>query len=200
MGLAWSNLFLTGPRGVGKTTILFRALRYCRVRAGGYVVKKVFREGRRVGMDIVDLTTGGRRRLITFIEARGSQVPEVPVWGWSLPVPVVDLGGFVEVGIPAIRSALESRADIVVLDEIGRFEVGVPGFVDMIDEALCSPVPVTGVLKAESNALLDGIRARPDIRLVHVDRAGRNTAETEYRQLLRDLLLRMGRPAMPRTH
>ncbi|MGE5485998.1 MAG: nucleoside-triphosphatase [Ignavibacteriales bacterium] len=183
MELHWSNLFLTGPRGAGKTTILFRALRDRRIRAGGYVVKKVYRGGRRTGMDIVDLLTGDRRRLITLVTCEDcGGVPAAPA------IPVIDLEGFVSIGIPAIQSALAGGADIVVLDEIGRFELAVPEFIALVEEALDSPAPVTGVVKAESNTLLDGIRSRPDVRLVRVDREERGRAEEEYRDLLSRLV------------
>ncbi len=184
---AITNLFLTGPPGTGKTTILFSALKAClpdplfapnrpagreartrpaptpsagpdRRGAGGFVVKKVYRAGRRAAMDLVDLGTGCRATLVSF-----------PAPGW----PEVKSGAFVEVGVPAIRGAL-ARAAIVVMDELGRFELAEPAFLVAVREALDSPVPVVGVLKAESNPFLDAIRARSDTAVISLDPATRD--------------------------
>ncbi len=65
-------------------------------------------------------------------------------------------------GVPAIRRAL-SEADIVVLDELGRFELEVPEFTDAVKDAL-DALLVVGVLKDESNWFLDGVRERTDTR------------------------------------
>jgi len=169
-----SNLFLTGPSGAGKTTVLFRALRHYRVVPAGFVVKRVLKHGRRVGFGLVELPGGDRRRLLTHT-AGGH---------------VLELATFAELGVAAIERAL-ARGGPVVMDELGRLELGAPRFLAAVWTALESPVAVVGVLKYEPNPFLDRVRARPDVLVVDVGRLGRSGAEAAFRSALAALL---GRP------
>lgn len=210
-----TNLFLTGPPGTGKTTLLFFALKACLPLdarwpdrrpapaesapapwrgwpgVGGFVVKRVYRAGRRVALDLVDLGTGQRATLVSF-----------PAPG----PPRVAPEAFAGVGVPAIRRALDSSR-VVVMDELGRFELGSPAFLAAVGEALASPVPVVGVLKAESNPFLDSIRARPDTVVISLDPADgdpasrapdfRQAAEARFAAALAELLRAGGEPSSP---
>ncbi|NPV70396.1 MAG: hypothetical protein HPY55_07100 [Firmicutes bacterium] len=169
---SWKNLFLTGPSGAGKTTVLFRALKELNVVAGGYVVKRVYHRGRLCAMDIVDLAGAGRARLLDLQDPGRPQAnPEA----------------FLTVGVSAIRRAMSDRL-VIVVDEIGRFELAAPLFLEAVTEALDFPLPVTGVLKQESNWFLDRIRSRADVRIVEVSRDAREAAKTKYTALLSKLL------------
>jgi len=175
----WTNLFLTGPTRAGKTTLLFRTLLATRMRVGGFAVggfavKRVYRYGRCVRMDMIDLASRSRGRLVTF-DASG--------------MPAVTAEVFVTVGIPAIETALRD-AQVVVMDEIGRFELKVPAFLEAVETALDSPVPVVGIIKDESNPFLDKVRSRRDIRLVRVVKDRREEARREFERLLATLLSR----------
>lgn len=166
-----SNLFLTGPRGIGKTTLLWGVLGQHQVSPGGFAVEKVYRHGRRVALDLVDLSSGRRAGLAGFSGHR----------------PVVDHSCFLTVGVPAIAGAMESRR-VVVMDELGRFELAVPAFMHAVMAALDSPLPVVGVIKDESNPFLDAVRARPDVRVIRLDPRERAAAEAEFAGALRRLL------------
>lgn len=188
-----TNLFLTGPPGAGKSTILFSVLGLFLPRhaLGGFVVKRVYRQGRRVAMVLIDLRSQERGVLATFPDPERPHRPEV------YPE------AFEEVGVPAIRSALAESA-VCVMDELGRFELGAPRFLAAVEEALASPVPVVGVLKAESNPFLDTVRRRPDTCVLAVGTgvaapvgarggpaapaAGREAAAASFRRHLARLL------------
>ncbi len=183
---AVTNLFLTGPRGAGKTMLLFRGLKSYlpggaeavggpapignlaggRWRAwpglGGFTVKKVYRGGRRVAFDLVDLATGERATVASF--PAGHSPLALP----GDERPQVNPEAFERVGVSAVRRAIKDSR-VVVMDELGRFELGAPAFLEAVREALDSQVPVIGVLKAESNQFLDAVRARRDTVCVTID-------------------------------
>lgn len=174
---ALSNLFIEGPRGVGKSTLLFRLLRQhgAGLRLGGFAVKRVCTRGVCVGLDLTDLATRQRGRLVTYGADRSRQ--------FYLDV-------FTTVGVPAIERAI-ANSDLVIMDELGRLELTVPGFMDAVESALASPRPVLGVLKDVANPFLDGIRPRPDVRVIRLDASERDEAAREYREALMTLLRRL---------
>lgn len=176
--LRWSNLFLTGRPEAGKTTLLFRALRDAGARIGGFCVKRCYRHASLDGMDMIDLATGRRARMLSvrYDGANGRCV-------------MVDRGAFLEIGVPSVQAALDS-ADVIVMDELGRFECDVPEFVRCVFAALDAPKPVVGVLKDESNPFLDEVRTRRDTRIIRLDVASRVEAGRVFRGLLLDLLTR----------
>lgn len=166
------KIFLQGPPGVGKTTLLFMSLKALRVNYGGFVVKKVYAAGKRVAMDMVDLGLGHRARLVSFTYAGE---------------PSVNLGSFSSVGVGAIRTAL-ARAELVVMDELGRFELPVPDFLQAVFDALDSSVRVVGVIKEEHNPFLDAVRSRHDVKIIRMDHTCRDAAGARFHALLESVL------------
>ncbi len=139
------NLFLTGPRHVGKSTILAQVLENVSVPVGGFRVERVY-EGKRLRcFHLVDLMSGNRTPIASARKG-----------GWEIHVQ-----GFETLGAEALRRAMRS-AGLIVMDELGRFELDAPVFRATVAQALSCPIPVIGVLKAEPNPFLDAIRARDD--------------------------------------
>lgn len=165
------NLFLTGPRHVGKSTILSAALRRTSAPTGGFRVDRVF-EGRRLrAFHLVDLASGD-----------SAVIASARKGGWD-----VHVEGFETVGADAIRRAMSS-ARLIVMDELGRFELRAPLFRAAVMEALSRPVPVVGVLKADGNPFLDAIRAREDTAIVEVMPSNRGEASLRLENWLAGVL------------
>lgn len=173
MPTEWTNLFLQGPIGAGKTTLLFNSidsLNYHKV--GGFAVKRIHLEDKVVGMEMVDLMTGSKD-LMMSLETSGKRN--------------VNLNCFLKVGVPAINEAL-AGASLVIMDELGRFELAVPDFLHAVETALNSKIPVIGVLKDESNPFLDGIRSRSDVRILGIEVKTRDLVAHTFRDLLAELI------------
>lgn len=149
-GLA-RNLFLTGEKHVGKSTILSAAVDAHPGPVGGFRVERVF-EGKRLRAF----------RLVDLISGESGVIASARRGGWEVHADV-----FESVGVQAIKRALAS-ARIIVMDELGRFELRAPAFLQAVMDALAGPVPVVGVLKADSNPFLDAIRGREDTQVVEV--------------------------------
>lgn len=162
------NVFLTGPRSAGKTTLLFRTLRDLRAIYGGFVVKAVYEHGFRTGLVMVDLATGERSELARYIDGK----------------PLANTEVFESLGVGSVRRAVEGTP-LVVLDELGRFELEAPTFMGAVFDALSSEVFVLGVLKAESNPFLDAIRRRSDVKLITVNPSNRSMSKEVLLQYLR---------------
>ncbi|HHY94189.1 MAG TPA: hypothetical protein GX513_04145 [Firmicutes bacterium] len=166
--MPYQNLFLCGPRHSGKTTTVFRVIREVGVPAGGFVVKRVYVRGRVAHFRLVDLRSR-QAAVVVYQNQEGAWVP--------------DLTGFEGVGATSIVSAVR-EAPLVIMDELGSYELGAPRFLAAVREALDAPVPVLGVLKRESNPFLDSVRRRGDTRVVPVEVGSRLQAEQELREWL----------------
>ncbi|WP_297495393.1 NTPase [Thermococcus sp.] len=135
------RVFVTGPAGVGKTTLVERVAREVErwgYIVGGMITREVRRGGKRVGFRITALDTGEEGTLASL---RGtSHLPGVPFGKY-----VVHLDELERVGVSAIRRALV-EADLIVIDEIGPMEYKSDEFIKAVGEVLKSEKPLLAVV------------------------------------------------------
>jgi len=140
------NLFLTGDIGIGKTTAIRAFLSRANLSYGGFETK--------LYEDRVILRDLESNKIAVVSERIG------PNWK-------IIKAGFEGLGKSAIKRALAKR-DIVVMDELGRFELGCKEFQKAVFSAIKSNRSVLGVLKKESNPFLDRIRSLNEIIVLEV--------------------------------
>ena len=135
------RVFVTGPAGVGKTTLVERVAKEVDkwgYLVGGMIMKEARRNGRRIGFKIIALDT---KEEGTLASLRGtSHLP-----GVSFGKYVVHLDELERVGVSAIRRAVV-EADLIVIDEIGPMEYKSDEFVRVVGEALKSGRPLLAVV------------------------------------------------------
>ena len=167
-GLPFAKLFLTGERGVGKSTIVRRVAGALGVPVGGFTTERLFTGGRHGGFVLKDLMDG-HTALIAELDDRGALV--------SRPE------GFEGAGVNAIESAVAGRR-LVVMDELGFLERDAPRFREAVLRSLGLPVAVLGVLKALRDPFLEKVKAC-GIVLLTVSRTNREETEREVLRLIR---------------
>jgi nucleoside-triphosphatase len=91
------------------------------------------------------------------------------------------------VGVRAIDEAVK-RSRLIVMDEIGRMELCSQAFQEAVGRALDSPRPVLGTIQDRSNAFLDSVRARPDVKILRVGTGNRECLVPVLRDLILELL------------
>ena len=130
------RLFLTGPIGCGKSTVLMKALGPDLIRhAGGFLtVRRRHADGSPA--DFVLMDPAGKEMQV-FLDLTGSQ-------------PRVDMTVFSDMGAALLNRAV--NAPFVVLDEIGGMELQCPEFAAALTRLLDSDVPIIGVLKTSESA------------------------------------------------
>ena len=128
-------VLVSGPKQSGKTTLVetvIAALAGRGLRIAGILAKGLWKDGLRAGFDLVDLATGQCVPL-----ARRRSAPH-PAHGM-----VFDFfdSGF-QAGAVALSLDVCRRADLVVVDEIGRLEAGGEGWAPYLRELLTLEGPL----------------------------------------------------------
>ena len=125
------NLFLTGSKGCGKSTIIATALGENLGKAGGFLtVRQLGEDGDARAFWLRQPGKEDGQIIIDYSGQPYTMHPEV----------------FENLGVALVQQA--RNYDYVVLDEIGGFEILTDSFLDALMELLKSEVPCIGVVKA----------------------------------------------------
>lgn len=151
------KIFLTGVVGVGKSTVIDRALEALPFSKGGIRTARLGGGSEEPKYVLTDWMTGARCEM-----ARGRPS------GLE-----VDGAVFETVGARAIRRAVE-RAELVLLDELGWMEAEAPEFQRQVFAALGSPKRVLGAIRADRNPFLDAVRKHPRVEVLEVTEGNRD--------------------------
>lgn len=135
------HLFLTGPSGIGKTTIIRQALGTAAGYAGGFITERVTDgDGRVEGFDLYPAAA-----VIGHDGFDGQRFLDLG----TVP-PRKDNEVFRESAAQMLREA--EYYPFVMLDEIGGFEMLIPQFRNELAQLLNSDAPIIGVIKGAENA------------------------------------------------
>lgn len=156
-----TNILLTGPPRIGKTTVIQRVID--RLTDEGYHVGGVYCpecrvNDERIGIDLVDATTGEIRTLAHVGRADGPKVGR-----YRVNVDNVDT-----MYTAAFEQAFED-ADVVIVDEIAPMQLHSEAFPDQVQRVLDAELPVVGTITEEStDEFVDTVKQRDDIELIEV--------------------------------
>lgn len=117
--MAKKLFILTGPPGVGKTTVVLKVIKMLKERGisvGGIISKEVKSCGRRVGFEMIDVATGERETLAS-LNGEGARMGKYKV----------NLKGLAEFASKKLESAIKNF-EVVVCDEVGPMELLSPEF------------------------------------------------------------------------
>ena len=154
-------LLITGTPGVGKTTVIRKvAASLAGQRVGGFYTKEIRAGRERRGFQLV--TFDGREWLMAHANIRGPH----RLGKYGVDVTAVEA---------AATSALApGRAELYLLDEIGRMECLSPGFVAAVRKLLDSPAMVVATVALRGDGLIAEVKQRPDTEIWTVTRENRD--------------------------
>ncbi|NIR18048.1 NTPase [Candidatus Bathyarchaeota archaeon] len=164
-------IFLTGRPGVGKTSVLLRAVDILQGKGfevGGMISREIREQGVRVGFEIMDLQTGAQGWLAHVDQPTGPRISKYRV----------NLSDLNNVGAGSILRAVE-KAHIVVVDEIGPMELVSSDFKDAVMQGVESRKVMTGTIHYTArDPLIDKIKAHEDSEVFEVTRQNRSRLHT----------------------
>jgi nucleoside-triphosphatase len=159
------RLLLEGRPGIGKPTVarrLLTLLQEADVPVGGFTTAELRTGGRREGF-VVEAASGARE-VLAHVDLPGP--PRVGRYG-------VDLAAFERVALPALGDP--GLGGVVVVDELGRMELASAAFRSAVLELLGRGVAVVATVQLARHRFTDALKRRPDIRVVRVTEATRDT-------------------------
>uniref|UniRef100_A0A3Q3FCQ9 Nucleoside-triphosphatase, cancer-related n=1 Tax=Labrus bergylta TaxID=56723 RepID=A0A3Q3FCQ9_9LABR len=171
------HVFLTGPPGVGKTTLVQKAceaLASSGVGVEGFYTEEVREGGRRVGFDVV--TVRGERAGCPESDA---SAPSHGRREYTVGQYVVDLSSFENMALPLFRNVRnEGSRKVFVIDEIGKMELFSQSFIRAVRQTLdSSPAPSwePSPSQRETSGPGGGGAGQEDVKVFTVSKENRNS-------------------------
>ncbi len=154
-------IFVTGPPGIGKTSVLLRSVNGLSSRGygiGGMISRDVREGGVRVGFEIMDFSTGQRGWLAHVNQPTGPKISKYRV----------NLTDLEAIGVSSILEAIRN-ADIIMVDEIGPMELFSSGFREAVVQAVESDKPVLATIHfGLRNRFVNDLKNREDAQILEV--------------------------------
>lgn len=165
------NLLLTGPPACGRTTVIRRLIeRLGDLRLAGFYTQELREHGQRVGFEAVSLS--GQRAVLAHVSFKSKH--RVGRYGVE-PERLEEL----------LQVESHRAADAWIIDEIGKMELLCPAFVAAVPRLLDGPVPVVATVALKGQGLIAAVKARKDVRLVHVTNDNRDGLPEELERWVR---------------
>ena len=173
---------ITGLPGAGKTQALVKVIEMLEGEGqtvGGMITKPIVEKNRRTGFCVMNWLTKDQATL-----AHVNIQSKVMVGKYG-----VDIEALERVGVQAIEDAAE-KADVIIVDEVGKMEVESEKFVGVVKAALETSKPFILTLHKKSrNPLLQDIRRRDDVRILEVTQVNRNLLPYKIVKLMKGEIL-----------
>ncbi len=155
------HLFLTGRKGVGKSTLLRVLLEGKRL--GGFFTRRVTGVFDRPSIHLLRAASAERPAPENLVCFCGERRPE----------------RFELLGPAALADTAD--CDIIVMDELGPSEATAQGFQAAVLAALDGDTPVYGVLQQADSEFLRRVAAHPRVRVVTVTEENRDALRRQLR-------------------
>ena len=164
------KIFLTGEKGVGKSTCIQEIIKECQISVCGFMTLPFYEENKRVGFMLHALVD----REIN--DVRFSKQKEV--------IPNV----FNSFGVEVLKECLHYRNRFLILDEIGFLEQNETAYLAQLKENIDAFNNIIGFLRKCDIQYIVEIKKRKDVLLLDFDKLSKNEVKTLLKMYVEDSL------------
>lgn len=163
-----NNIFLTGKKNTGKTTIIKKVVAELNLATGGFMVGRDQSGSHWSSFYLLpaSIYLDNNREKIKKLKEKGTFA-----WKDSKKRIKIESNVFDNYGTKLLNK--DSKEDIIIMDELGRFELKAYNFQNKVIDLIKSNIPVLGVIKPEKNFFLDKVRRKLDQKPVLVTKENR---------------------------
>ena len=150
------NIFITGPPGIGKTSLIKRLIK----DLGPLIVRGFFIE------EIIENNVCKGFRVVTM-ELRDQILGHVYIEGPHRMAGFgINVEGFEKLVLPQLKIAQE--VDLYIIDEIGRMECLSGKFCEQVKQIMNSPIPLIATLAGSEIPDMFHLKNRKDVSVLQV--------------------------------
>ena len=165
-----ANFLITGHPRVGKTTLVKKLVsRFGHLALTGFYIEEIIERERRVGFRAVALNGSS----VVFAHRDFRTDPDRRVGHYGVRPDVL------ESLVLSHLDPLRKRADLVIVDEIGKMELLSVRFRESVIRALDSEVPVLATTARKGTGMIKKIKTRPDVVLFELTPRNRDVLDGE---------------------
>lgn len=169
------NVLITGPPGVGKTTLLDKIKKKIEdldYSTGGMYSPEIREEGKRTGFNIIDIASMQKGVLASTHNTIGPTVGKYRV----------NLDDINDIGVLALKNALKT-SDYIFIDEIAPMELASSSFSQMVWEVMESQKTVIAVIHQRSkHPFILKVKNREDAMIFDINLKNRDSLTDEILQ------------------
>ena len=160
------NIFLTGPPGIGKTTVIQKTIEKLSLPAGGFYTREIREGHRRVGFSI--MTLDGKTGILAHVQAKG----RFRVGRYTVNVEDIE-----RLAVPAMTP--RSPHQLIVIDEVGKMECFSEAFRKALIAALDAPNAVLGTIAVRGTDFIESMKRRGDVTILGINLRNRSDLPQE---------------------
>ncbi len=158
------NIILTGPKHCGKSTLVRNVIENYDGRLSGFI------------SEFDDRSSDTRKLLIRSINGANNACAVT----WSQSSYSVNYDVFDKFA----PELIDLSSDLIVFDELGKFESSCNKLQNAVEQAFSSTTDVIAVLRLDAPAWINELKLRSDVMVINVNIENRDTLVSEIKELI----------------
>jgi len=168
-----NNLLITGPPGIGKTTLVEAIIEGTKpLKVKGFFTREIREEWSRKGFKLISIS--GETSILARVDIASPY--RVSKYG-------IDVDAF-ELFLDTLDFA---AAEVAILDEIGKMECFSDKFITIVRHLLDSEIPLIATIARKGGGFIEEVKCRKDMELVQITRQNRSRLADEIVEKIRNL-------------